>query len=87
MTDDATGMKRLGHRPPTSSEEPDELVLVEHVSDGRVALITLNRPIIAAVGGPVLLLRREQDPGFVAGRRGPQSRRAQEVASSGASTS
>ena len=25
-------------------DEPDESVLVEHVSDGRVAVITLNRP-------------------------------------------
>ncbi len=30
--------------PPSGEDEPDESVLVEHVSDGRVAVITLNRP-------------------------------------------
>ena len=30
--------------PPSGGVEPDESVLVEHVSDGRVAVITLNRP-------------------------------------------
>jgi enoyl-CoA hydratase len=30
--------------PPAGGAEPDESVLVEHVADGRVALITLNRP-------------------------------------------
>jgi enoyl-CoA hydratase len=30
--------------PPTEGDEPDESVLVEHLSDGRVAVITLNRP-------------------------------------------
>ena len=39
-----TRMKRLGYRPPTDTAEPDDLVLVEYLSDGRVALITLNRP-------------------------------------------
>jgi enoyl-CoA hydratase len=41
---DDTRMKRLGYRPPTDVAEPDELVLVEYASDGRVAIITLNRP-------------------------------------------
>src|SRR5213596_2064586 len=37
--------KTLDFGPPPSGEaEPDEPVLVEYVSDGRVALITLNRP-------------------------------------------
>jgi enoyl-CoA hydratase len=39
-----TRMKRLGYRSPTDTAEPDDLVLVEYLSDGRVALITLNRP-------------------------------------------
>lgn len=39
-----TRMGRLGYRPPTSTEEPDQLVLVEYVSGERVAVITLNRP-------------------------------------------
>jgi enoyl-CoA hydratase len=30
--------------PPSEGDEPDESVLVEHVSNGRVAVITLNRP-------------------------------------------
>ena len=42
--DNDTRMKRLGYRPPTDAAEPDDLVLVEWLSDGRVALITLNRP-------------------------------------------
>jgi enoyl-CoA hydratase len=37
-------MKRLGYRPPADVPEPDQLVLVEYVSGGRVAIITLNRP-------------------------------------------
>ncbi len=45
MTDhNTTRMKRLGYRKPDDVAEPDELVLVEFVSDGRVAIITLNRP-------------------------------------------
>jgi enoyl-CoA hydratase/carnithine racemase len=39
-----TRMKRLGYRPPADVPEPDQLVLVEYVSGGRVAVITLNRP-------------------------------------------
>ena len=45
MTDDAnTKMRRIGYRPPENVAEPDQLVLVEYVSGGRVAIITLNRP-------------------------------------------
>ncbi len=39
-----TRMKRLGYRKPADVAEPDQLVLVEFVLDGRVAIITLNRP-------------------------------------------
>ena len=42
--DDDTRMKRLGYRPPLDVPEPDQLVLIEYVSGGRVAIITLNRP-------------------------------------------
>jgi enoyl-CoA hydratase len=45
MTDkNDTRMKRLGYRPPADVPEPGQLVLVEYVSSGRVAVITLNRP-------------------------------------------
>ena len=45
MTENAdTRMKRLGYRAPDNVPEPDELVLIEYVSGGRVAIITLNRP-------------------------------------------
>ncbi len=45
MTDNPdTRMQRLGYRKPAEVAEPDQLVLVEYVSDGRVAIITLNRP-------------------------------------------
>jgi enoyl-CoA hydratase len=45
MTDNTdTRMKRLGYRPPVDVPEPDQLVLVEYVSGGRVAIVTLNRP-------------------------------------------
>lgn len=37
-------MQRLGYRQPDDVPEPEQLVLVDYVSDGRVALITLNRP-------------------------------------------
>ncbi len=37
-------MQRLGYRPPENVAEPEQLVLVEYVSGGRVAIITLNRP-------------------------------------------
>lgn len=39
-----TRIQRLGYRRPADVPEPDPLVLVEYVSDGRVAIITLNRP-------------------------------------------
>ena len=45
MTDNTvTRMQRLGYRKPDDVAEPEQLVLVEYVSDGRVAIITLNRP-------------------------------------------
>jgi len=45
MTDNNdTRMQRLGYRKPADVPEPDQLVLVEYVSEGRVAIITLNRP-------------------------------------------
>jgi enoyl-CoA hydratase len=37
-------MKRMGYRPPLDVEEPEQLVLEEYVSNGRAAIITLNRP-------------------------------------------
>jgi enoyl-CoA hydratase len=37
-------MQRIGYRRPTDETEPDQLVLVDYVSGGRVAVITLNRP-------------------------------------------
>lgn len=45
MPDNAnTKMRKIGYRPPENVAEPDQLVLVEYVSGGRVAIITLNRP-------------------------------------------
>jgi enoyl-CoA hydratase len=39
-----THMQRIGYRAPRDVAEPDQLVLVEYVSGGRVAIVTLNRP-------------------------------------------
>jgi enoyl-CoA hydratase/carnithine racemase len=39
-----THIQRIGYRTPTEAVEPDQPVLVEFVSGGRVAIITLNRP-------------------------------------------
>jgi enoyl-CoA hydratase len=39
-----TRIQRLGYRKPEDVAEPDQLVLDEYVSGGRVAIITLNRP-------------------------------------------
>jgi len=39
-----TRIQRLGYRKPADVAEPEQLVLVEYVSGGRVAIITLNRP-------------------------------------------
>ena len=45
MTDHTdTRMQQLGYRKPLDVAEPEQLVLVEYVSGGRVAIITLNRP-------------------------------------------
>ena len=45
MTDNTeTRMQKLGYRKPEDVAEPEQLVLVEYVSGGRVAIITLNRP-------------------------------------------
>lgn len=43
-TDSKTRMQQLGYRPPLTGSEPEQLVLLDIVSDGRVAIITLNRP-------------------------------------------
>ena len=39
-----TRMQRMGYRTPAEDAEPDRPVLVEYLSDGRVAVITMNRP-------------------------------------------
>ena len=39
-----TRMQRIGYRTPEEVAEPAQLVLVEYVSGGRVAIVTLNRP-------------------------------------------
>jgi enoyl-CoA hydratase len=39
-----TRMERLGYRAPEAASEPDRVVLVDWVSEGRIAVITLNRP-------------------------------------------
>jgi enoyl-CoA hydratase len=45
MTDNKrTRIQQLGYRTPDEVAEPDQLVLVEYVSGGRVAIVTLNRP-------------------------------------------
>jgi hypothetical protein len=40
-----TRIQRLGYRKPADVPEPDRLVLVDYVSEGRVAIITVNRPV------------------------------------------
>jgi len=44
LTEADTRIKRLGYRAPLDVAEPDQLVLIEYISAGRVAIITLNRP-------------------------------------------
>ena len=45
MTDKhQTHMQRIGYRAPDDVAEPDQPVLLEYVSGGRVAIVTLNRP-------------------------------------------
>ena len=39
-----TRMQRIGYRTPIDAPEPDQLVLVDYLSGGRVAVVTLNRP-------------------------------------------
>ena len=41
---EGTRMQRLGYRAPADVPEPEQLVLVEYVSGGQVAIVTLNRP-------------------------------------------
>jgi len=43
-TKSKTRMQQMGYRTPTSTTEPKKLVFIEYVSDGRIAIITLNRP-------------------------------------------
>ncbi len=39
-----TRMQQLGYRAPEDVPEPDQLVRADYVSEGRVAIVTLNRP-------------------------------------------
>jgi enoyl-CoA hydratase len=43
-SESATRMQQIGYRTPSDVPEPEELVLLEFISGGRVAIITLNRP-------------------------------------------
>ena len=43
-TTSATRMQQIGYRAPLDVPEPEHPVLVEYVSGGRIAVITLNRP-------------------------------------------
>jgi enoyl-CoA hydratase len=40
----ATRMQQMGYRTPSDVAEPEQPVLVDYVSGGRVAIVTLNRP-------------------------------------------
>ena len=42
--DNGTRMQQLGYRAPDAVPEPEQLVLVDYVSEGRIAVITINRP-------------------------------------------
>jgi enoyl-CoA hydratase len=45
MTEDnRTRLQQIGYRTPDDVGEPEQLVLVEYVSDGRIAIVSLNRP-------------------------------------------
>lgn len=39
-----TRMQRIGYRTPIDAPDPDQSVLVDYLSGGRVAVVTLNRP-------------------------------------------
>ncbi len=43
-TPSKTRMQQLGYQPPLNVSEPEQLVLLDVVSGGRVAIITFNRP-------------------------------------------
>lgn len=43
-SESTTRMQALGYRTPDNVPEPEQLVLIEYVSGGQVAVITLNRP-------------------------------------------
>ena len=58
-----TRMQRIGYRTPTDATEPDQLVLVEYVSGGRIAIITLN---------PAACRQRHHDGTGGAAYRGPR---------------
>ena len=40
----STRIQKMGYRAPAEAPEPEQLVLVDYVSDSRIAVITLNRP-------------------------------------------
>jgi len=42
LAEKKTRLQRLGYRPPADVPEPAQLVLVEYVSSGRVAIIMLK---------------------------------------------
>ena len=75
-----TRMKRLGYRPPLDVAEPDDLVLVEYVSEGRVAVITLNRPhadnaVTTALAAQLIESTRDDRGSSFCARRHPHLRR------------
>lgn len=44
VSETRTRMQRMGYRTPIEAPEPERLVLVDYLSEGRVAVVTLNRP-------------------------------------------
>ena len=80
MTDDAnTKMRKIGYRPPENVAEPDQLVLVEYVSGGRVAIITLNRPhadnaVTTELAAQLIEVLDDRGPSFRARRHPDRSR-------------
>ena len=82
MTDNnRTRFQRIGYRTPDEVTEPDQLVLVEYVSGGCVAIITLNRAhadnaiTTELVSQLIDILRDNSGPSLGAGCHHHRSRR------------
>ena len=91
-TSTGTRMQQLGYRAPDAVPEPEQLVLVDYVSEGRIAVVTLNRPhalnaVTTALAAQLIEILETISAGHASGWRSSRARATRRSRLAGTCTS